>query len=222
MDMKPGVRFGRLTVVQDRGAKCVECRCDCGRVKITSRRYLRRGWTTSCGCLHREMLSKMATTHGGSGSRLHRIWKGIKTRCFNKNRPQAKDYALRGITLCEDWHDYCKFRDWALSHGYSESLTIDRIDNNGPYSPENCRWVTHGVQNRNRRNTIVFNYNGKEYRAIKDLCFDLGLEYTRVLRRIKRGWNIEESLEPGVYKSGPRRKGQSRRERLRCKNTFME
>ena len=147
----------------------------------------------------------------------------MKNRCYNANAPKYKHYGGRGITVCEEWRDsYQAFYEWALSHGYSESLTIDRIDNNGPYSPENCRWVTHDVQNRNRRNTVVFNYNGKEYRAIKDLCSDLGLEYRRVLSRIKRGWKIEESLEPGEYKSGPRRKGQSRRERLRCKNIIME
>ena len=213
MDMKPGVRFGRLTVVQDRGAKCVECRCDCGATKITTRKYLRSGWTRSCGCLRREGIERLFKKHGDSGRRLYRIWSGMRVRATNKNRMQAKDYVLRGIFVCDEWSDYRKFKEWAMANGYADNLTIDRIDNDGLYAPENCRWITQKEQCRNKRNTHVFTYNGVCYRTIKDLCVDLNLNYRRTQKRLKSGWPLEEAIELKTCASGNRKAGQTRYDR---------
>jgi len=215
MNMKSGERYGRLTVVRDLGSRHVECLCDCGTVKIAVRKYLRNGDTQSCGCLHKERVRSVFRKHGDTGSRLYRIWKGMRTRTMNPNRSQAKDYLLRGIAICDEWSDYNAFKNWAMSNGYADGLTIDRIDNDGPYSPGNCRWATHKEQCRNKRNTHVFNYGGKEYKTIKDLCLALRLPYRRTWNRIRRGWPLEEAIEVGECKTGPRRLGQSTRERER-------
>ena len=215
MEMKPGDRFGRLTVVQDRGSRCVECRCDCGATKIATRKYLRNGDTRSCGCLRREELERMSQKHGDTGSRLYGIWKGMRTRATNKNRKQAKDYVLRGIYVCDEWSDYRKFKEWAMANGYADNLTIDRIDNDGPYAPENCRWITQKEQCRNKRNTHVLEYGGCTYRTIKDLCASLGLRYGLVYGRLRGGWPLADAVKLGRCKSGPRKEGQSRSERER-------
>ena len=213
--MEPGERFGRLTVVKDLGRLHVECKCDCGAMKITNRKTLRNGDTRSCGCLHRDEMIARFKVHGETGIRLYRIWKGMRSRATNPNRCQAKDYVLRGITVCPEWSDYSVFREWALKNGYSDGLTLDRIDNNGSYYLDNCRWTTYKEQCRNKRNTHIINYNGKEYKTIKDLCLGLGLSYRLIQGRLKRGWNVKESIELGICKSGPYKIGQSRRERER-------
>lgn len=213
MELKPGERFGRLTVVRDEGSSHVVCKCDCGQDKITTRKYLRVGEVRSCGCLHHDKLMEMSVKHGDSGSRLYRIWKSMRTRATNRNHVQAKDYVLRGISVCPEWSDYSAFKAWAMSNGYSDNLTIDRIDNDGPYSPQNCRWITQKEQCRNKRNTHVMTYKGITYHTIRDMCFALGLNYRRTQKRMKQGWPLEEAIELKSCASGPRKAGQMRSER---------
>lgn len=133
--------------------------------------------------------------HGCSDSKLYGIWKSIKCRCYNKNRQCYHNYGDRGINICDDWlHDFIAFHDWAVDNGYKEGLTIDRIDNNKGYSPDNCQWVDVATQNRNTRRTINFTYQGETH-CLKDWCEIFNLNYGTVKSRVQRGWSIDEALE---------------------------
>ena len=127
--------------------------------------------------------------------RMKDIWRGMKRRCFNKNCARYKDYGGRGITMCDEWLDYEVWKAWALTHGYTDELTIERIDNDGNYCPENCTWITRREQRRNNRQLIKVEYKGKIW-ILKDLCKAYGLHYSRTHQRIKyRGWSVERAVE---------------------------
>ena len=157
-------RYGRLTVLRrDKSSSYHSawvCKCDCGMETVVSATNLKQGKTKSCGCLHRDAIREAISTHGESHSRLHVIWSGMKERCFNQNASNYHNYGGRGITVCDEWRsNYVAFRNWALENGYADNLSIDRINVNGNYEPNNCRWATSKEQNNNKRNskTKLFN-----------------------------------------------------------------
>jgi Fic family protein len=132
-----------------------------------------------------------------SNTRLYGIWRGIKRRCLNPNYHHFKDYGGRGITICEEWQNYEPFAKWAIENGYSENLTIDRIDNDGNYEPLNCRWVDVYVQNNNTSRNHFIEYQGGLY-TIAELADMAGIKQNTLLYRLKRGWDIEKAIKQPI------------------------
>lgn len=153
-----GERFGKVTIVERLGAngqRNIVWRgiCDCGGQIRATTSDLKRGKVRSCGCSH----CKDRQTLGGKPTRLYRIWKNMKKRCFNTQNHDFMYYGARGISICNDWLEFAPFQKWALNNGYSDDLTLDRIDNAGDYEPKNCRWATRKEQAQHRRpNGTVF------------------------------------------------------------------
>lgn len=197
-----GQKFGRLTALHrlhnTKGKTKWLCICDCGNLKEVTLNLLQRGETKSCGCLHKEFMKKQFGTHGKTGTRLHRIWKNMHTRCYNKNISQYKDWGGRGIKICDEWKDnFQTFYDWSMSNGYNDKLSIDRIDNNGNYEPSNCRWATVKQQNRNSRQAKQITFNGETH-CIKEWCEILGINYNTYWTRVTNlGWSTEKALNYG-------------------------
>lgn len=207
-----GKRFGRLTVLSRAGRDKHRntqwlCRCDCGVITVVLGGNLRRGYTKSCGCFNKKTARDRATTHGGSGSRLYHIRTNMIQRCYNTNIPEYPRYGGRGITVCKEWREsFAAFRDWALANGYSDSLSIDRIDNEKGYSPENCRWVDEIQQANNKGNSHRITFNGETH-TIAEWARLIGVPSTRIRDRLRLGWSIEKALTEPVYtKYGLKRK----------------
>ena len=203
-----GRKIGKLTVIQyagnDKGKNARwECRCDCGRRTVVAGNHLRNGHTQSCGCLQRDRASSSNTKHGGSKTRLHKTWSGMKDRCLNPNNKAYERYGGRGITICDEWRDdFQAFYGWAMSNGYSDSLTIDRVDSNGNYAPSNCRWITNKEQQNNKRNNRYLTYNGETH-MVKDWAKITGLNYKTILMRIDHyNWDTERALTTPTQKVG--------------------
>ena len=179
-----GMRFGKLTVLSEypeRKGKAIMwvCKCDCGNTKVIYGNNLRRGLSTTCGCSTRK--------HGMRDTRLWSIWDGMTKRCYNPNHPHYHRYGGRGITICDEWlQDHGSFFSWALANGYQDSLTIDRIDVNGNYCPENCRWVDFTTQHNNRGNNCRVEINGVS-RTISEWSNITGIGYQTLYRRYRRG-----------------------------------
>lgn len=160
-----GMKFGRLTVQyqvpNNNHHTRWHCVCECGNTKDVLQQNLANGHVQSCGCLLSERsLERINAVNSSMGrehhnetkSRLYQIWIGIKTRCLRKTSTSYKNYGARGITICREWLDsFATFREWALSNGYSDELSIDRVNVDEGYSPENCRWVSKSVQSFNKR-----------------------------------------------------------------------
>ncbi len=133
------------------------------------------------------------TKHGDRYSRLYNIWCGMKARCLNENNPSFRFYGGRGIRLCHEWKDYSRFKKWAIDNGYTDDLTLDRMDVNGNYEPDNCRWATWKEQQNNRRNNHFIELNG-EVHTLQEWAAMLGINHSTLLERIEKWGNIEEAL----------------------------
>lgn len=167
-----------------------KCKCKCGTIAVVSGQSLRNGRSGSCGCLNREIHRNLLAQknrdnvkHGGFGTRLYRIWCGMKNRCYNPNEPNYKRYGAKGITVCDEWKDnFEAFRKWALNNGYQDDLSIDRKDGKSGYSPDNCRWATSKEQNNNLSTNIFITFKEKNLTA-KQWSEEMGIPYKTVLER---------------------------------------
>jgi len=184
-----GEKYGKLEVISYAGktksgnAKWL-CVCECNNQKIIEATKLKNGHTKSCGC-------SKTVRNGLSRSRIYRVWKCMIARCDNYENDNYYWYGFKGISICEQWRDFITFYNWALANGYGEDLTIDRIDSNGNYCPENCRWVSQKEQCNNFSSNHTIIYKNKFYSMAKfaDL---LGYKYWTVSNRIKLGWTPDE------------------------------
>ena len=196
--------FGRLIVTDfaysKDGRSYWKCKCKCGNEKIIIGKDLRNGHINSCGCLRIESSRKRMTTHGATYTRLYNIWTSMKQRCeTSKQEKFIRDYQNRGIKVCKEWHDFSVFQKWALENGYKENLSIDRIDNNKGYFPENCRWVDNLIQANNKRNNHFLTYNNKT-QSIEQWARELGIKGSTIHERLRRGWSVDKTLTTKIYK----------------------
>lgn len=198
-----GKRFGRLIVIKKAprlksNTTRWECKCDCGKIIQTTRSSLISGDSKSCGCyrteLSKERLSAMNTKHNLSKTRIYRIWMGMKARTKGYDKSNNKHYFDRGIKLCNEWDkSFIDFYSWAISKGYNDKLTIDRIDVNGNYEPSNCRWATITQQNRNKTTTAYLTLND-ETLSMGEWKEKLGLPFSTMINRKNRGLTDEQVL----------------------------
>lgn len=207
-----GQKFGRWTVIAQaepyrsregskKGTRWL-CRCDCGNEKIVAATSLKKGRSKSCGCLHIEV-NQSLTKHGHAGtirkgvlkgrSQLYNTWGRMKQRCSNPKVERYPRYGGRGITVCEEWQTFKPFMEWALANGYEEGLQIDRIDNNGNYEPENCRWVTPRENTHNTSRSINLTLNGETH-SISEWAEITGIKAGTLYKRYHLGWSTQNIL----------------------------
>lgn len=202
-----GKKFGRLTVVDNAGkskygARLWLCRCECGNEVVVQTAQLNNGRKISCGCLLKENAKKIVhLAHEAnrkykisSASRLYTCWQNMITRCTNNKDRYFKDYGGRGIKVCNEWQDFDNFAEWAMTNGYNNSLTIDRIDVNGNYEPINCKWATAKEQANNTRKTKYFEHNG-EQKTLSQLADEYSINYKLLYERVViEHWDLERAL----------------------------
>lgn len=188
-----GQKYGMLTVISrsaDRGSGKKptvkwDCVCECGKITCVTSSALLTGHTVSCGCKkikHMESYKHM--------TRLYNIWKCMRQRCLNPNNPNYKNYGSRGIAICQEWEEYAGFKAWAIKNGYSDNLSIDRININGNYEPDNCRWVDDKTQANNTRRNRYIVFRGRPL-TMSQIADELGVSYSTIQHRVERGQPLE-------------------------------
>lgn len=195
-----GKKFGELTVLEfdhkeqiynSKGIKngfkyFYLCKCECGNISIVPRHHLVYGHTQSCGCVN--------FTHGLTHTRLFNIFNGMKQRCYNPKNYKYKNYGGRGITICQEWQeDFINFYNWAINNNYADNLSIDRINVNGNYEPNNCRWVNMKTQQNNRTNNHLLTFNSETH-SINEWAEILNIKRETIKTRLQLRWSIEKAL----------------------------
>lgn len=190
-----GKKFNLLTAIRFAYSKRQPCghlrqywlfKCDCGKEKIIDKINVTSGQQKSCGC------QSIKLKHGLTNTRLHKIWVGMKSRCYDKNKKCYPNYGGKGIKVCDLWkNDFMSFYKWANENGYKEGLTIDRINSSGDYCPENCRWVTRTEQNRNTKKNIMVTYRG-ETLCLREMARKYNIHWATASYRLKKGKTLDE------------------------------
>lgn len=201
-----GRKFGLLTVVSldhiNGYTRYFLCECECGNHSIVAKNALTTGKQVSCGCLRKKRIGELNKLPDGY-LRLGKIYRAMKKRCYNPSSNRYYRYGGRGIKICDEWlENIDAFREWAINNGYNDSLSIDRIDNDGDYCPENCRWISMSDQSVNNSKNIYIEYDGKS-KTISQWAKDLGMKNSTLHNRIRvKGWSIERALtEPVRHRS---------------------
>ena len=185
------MRFGRLVAIKritpDGSKRPIWlCKCDCGNQCKVGGYDLRVGHTRSCGCLLRDRMKFLNRKHGLSNTRLYDTWIHMKRRCYDETNSHYKSYGARGIKICDEWLNdkdgFVNFYNWAMSNGYKEDLTIERIDVNGDYCPENCEWIPSYLQSLNRQTSL----RTKDGYSVGRICYDRNLDYNKILECLRK------------------------------------
>ena len=218
-------KFGRLTVIDSapprnnkNKTRMWKCQCECGNIVIVDESHLLDGHTKSCGCYANDR----RTTHGLSDSRLYKIYTHMIQRCYNPNDKHYRDYGARGIYICNEWYDpkdkafgFMNFYNWSMRNGYHDPLpgeprkkwlTIERIDNDGPYAPWNCRWITIKIQ-RSNMSTNKYIYDGDNVFKYFEFCEYYGVDVHFVSHRVYAGWSLNAIVYAAKHKEREIRKG---------------
>ena len=191
--------YGKLTVISldhVNGKAYWLCECECGRQKAISGDKLRSGNTKSCGCYQKQFRESGSghKTHGMTRSRLYTEWSNMRSRCNNPKNIMYKNYGGRGICCCNEWKHFDTFMHWALKSGYTDELTLERINVSGDYCPDNCCWIPKEKQYLNRTDSHFITAFGKT-QTIKEWADETGLKYDTIHARIKYyGWDAEKAL----------------------------
>lgn len=184
-----GEKYGKLLIIgsENINKKIMQkCICECGNEKYVHYSKLKSGHTKSCGCLKNKYTIK--------NKRIFNCWWNMKQRCDSKDRNDSKYYHDKGITYCDEWNNYESFQDWAINNGYADNLTLDRLDSNLSYCPENCRWITIEEQQRNRSFCLYFSHNG-ETKTLSEWAREFGINRTTLHDRIyKFGYSFDEAI----------------------------
>ena len=197
-----GIKFNHLTAiefVENTFPSCFVFKCDCGNTVIRRGTYVKMGKTKDCGCITKkiriEKCRAKCIKHGDYKSRLYSIWTSMKYRCENKNEPSYVNYGGRGISVCAEWHNYENFKTWALQNGYKDNLTIDRINVNGNYEPDNCRWATRVEQNQNKRNTRYISYKDIKHTS-REWEIITGINRIKIYNHsVYHNWTIDKLIK---------------------------
>lgn len=197
-----GRKFGRLTVIkraENNGTRATWlCKCDCGNELTVIGKNLRNGNTKSCGCYQQDKARETQTRHKGRNTRLYGVWACMIQRCTNPNNDSYKRYGARGIKVCDDWLDFGKFQEWAMANGYNPNAkrnecTLDRINNNSNYQPDNCRWINIQKQCQNTRKNHNITINGETH-CISEWARIYNIKREIIKDRIKRGWDEVKAI----------------------------
>lgn len=191
-----GKKFGKLKVIsfseKRNGRAYWNCLCDCGNYCIIERSALICGKTKSCGCYKIQRAREANITHGQRYTRLYSIYNKMIQRCYNKNNPKYKNYGMRGILICDKWlNNFTEFYNWAINNGYTDKLTIERINVNKGYEPANCKWIPAKEQAKNRTTNIIITISG-EKDILSEWCKKFAINYKKANYKYHKGYSINE------------------------------